>query len=112
MTIELPHIKTGMALLLLTVILLLLWVLIRRMHSAKSNINLDDLLIDPLTNKISKAAAVLMASFGIASWVILYLTLTGKLTEVLFSAYLLTYAAPAVTKIITDARTAAAGAST
>lgn len=89
---------------LLTVAVALITILVRRMHNLRSNINLDDLLIDPATNRISKAAVVLMASFVLASWVIIYLTLTGKFDDTAFAAYLAAFATPAVVKIITDSR--------
>lgn len=93
-----------MAAALLAVAASLVIILVRRMHSSHSAINLDDLLIDPVTNRISKAAVVLMASFVLASWVIIYLTLTGKFDDTAFAAYLAAFATPAVVKIITDAR--------
>lgn len=89
---------------LLAVAVALVTILVRRMHNLRSNINLDDLLIDPATNRISKAAVVLMASFVLASWVIIYLTLTGKFDDTAFAAYLAAFATPAVVKIITDSR--------
>lgn len=89
---------------LVSVGVILVTVLIRRMHNLKSNINLDDLIIDPATNRISKAAAVLMGAFGLSSWVIIYLTVTGKFDNTAFAAYLAAFAIPAVTKIITDSR--------
>jgi len=89
---------------LLFVSLALIFVLIRRMRNYRSNINLDDLLIDPLTERISKAAVVLMGSWVMATWVIIYLTITGKFDDTAFAAYLAAFATPAVVKIITDAR--------
>lgn len=93
-----------LAVALLAVAAALVLTLLSRSRSTKSSIKLDDLLIDAATNRISKAAVVLMASFVLASWVIVYLTLTGKFDDTAFAAYLAAFATPAVVKIITDAR--------
>jgi hypothetical protein len=99
---QIPHFKIYAVLFLLLVAMLLARSFFKRDKDSSSAIKLDDLLVDPLTGKISKAAAVLMGSFAISSWVIIYITLTGKLTDVLFAAYLAVYATPAVVKIIGD----------
>ena len=99
-----PHLKILALLALMAVGLVIVRSLLRRDQSEASKLDLDDLLIDPATNRISKAAAVLMGSFAISSWVIAYMTLTGKLTDVLFAAYLAVYATPAVVKIISDGK--------
>jgi hypothetical protein len=97
-----PHFKILAALALLLALLLVWRALRNRELSSASKLNLDDLLLDPLTGKISKAAAVLMGSFALSSWVIVYVTLEGKLTDVLFAAYMAVFATPAVVKIIGD----------
>lgn len=76
--------------------------LIRRDRAESSPLSLEDLLLDPITLKASPSRAVLMGSFGLAFWVIVYHTLAGKLTETEFGAFLLTFAAPAVTSIVGD----------
>jgi hypothetical protein len=88
-----PHFRIIAALALAVVVLMIFRSLVGRDRSAKSRLDLDDLLIDPATDRISKAAAVLLGS---------YMTLAGKLTDVLFAAYLAVYATPAVVKIIGD----------
>ena len=104
MTIEMAHVKILMAVLLGLLVLMIGRTITKRDRNSHSKIDLDDLLVDPQTDRISKAAVVLMASFALSSWVIIYLTLSGKLTDVLFAAYLTAYAAPAVVKIISDAK--------
>jgi hypothetical protein len=81
------------------VILTILWSLERRSRNAHSKINLDDLLVGD-DNRLSKAAAVMMGSFAMTTWVIVYLALNNHLTEGYFSAYIAAWVAPAVAKII------------
>jgi hypothetical protein len=71
----------------------------RRNRSAASKIALDDLLLGD-DGRISKAAAVMMASLFVTSWVIVYQTITHQLTDTGFAAYLAAWVAPSVAKII------------
>lgn len=73
--------------------------LILRDRNPRSAINLDDLLIGD-DGKPSKAAAVMYTALGVTSWAIVYLTMTGKLTEIMFGAYLTAWVAPTVARII------------
>lgn len=102
MFLGVPHAKVLAAVALALLGFLIARTLVRRDKSEASQLNLDDLLIDPATGKISKAAAVLMGSFALSSWVVVFKTLNGSMSDTLFSAYLATYAAPAVVKIIGD----------
>jgi hypothetical protein len=97
-----PHAKILAAVALALLAVLIARALTKRDKSDASQLNLDDLLIDPATGKISKAAAVLMGSFALSSWVVIFKTLNSTMTDTLFAAYLATYAAPAVVKIIGD----------
>jgi hypothetical protein len=97
--ITLLHAKLSMLVVLAILSFVLAWSLIRRSRSDQSGINLDDLLLGE-DGKISKAAAVMLGSFVMTSWVIVYLTLTNKLTEGYFGAYLLAWVSPTVTKLI------------
>jgi len=104
-----PHLKIFALLALMAVGLVIVRSLLRRDQSEGSRLDLDDLLIDPSTNRISKAAAVLMGSFAIASWVLVYTTLTKGIDPVLYGAYLAVYATPAVIKIVSDGKPPADG---
>ncbi len=73
--------------------------LIQRSRNIASGFNLDDLLIGD-DGKASKTAAVMFGSFGVTSWVIVYLALEEKLTEGYFGAYIAAWVVPIVTKII------------
>lgn len=91
--------RLGMLAVLVIVVLAILWSLERRSRNRDSKIALDDLLIGD-DGKISKAATVMFGAFFMTTWVIVYLTINGKLTEGYFTAYILAWVAPAVTKLI------------
>lgn len=91
--------RHGMILVLALAVLLIMWALERRNKNAHSNISLDDLLIGD-DGKMSKAAAVMFGSFALTTWVVVYLTINDKLTDLIFGAYLAAWVAPSVTKLI------------
>lgn len=93
--------RMGMAFILVFVLIALLYSLVRRDRSASSNIDLEDLLIGE-DGRFSKAAAVMLGSFLLTSWVIVYLTLQGKLTEGYFTAYIGAWVVPTVVKLISS----------
>lgn len=77
------------------ILLALLFTLWRSDRSSRSAIDLEDLLLGA-DGKLSRAAAVLLGSFLMTTWVIVYLTYTGKLTEGYFTAYLAAWVAPTI----------------
>ena len=79
--------------------LLVVWSLIRVSRSEKSKINLDDLLLDK-DGTTSKSAIVFLGSWAMTTWVIVFLTLTEKLTELYFTAYITAWIVPVVTRFI------------
>ena len=91
--------RHGMIAVLAVAVLLIMWSVERRSKSAASRINLDDLLLGD-DGRMSKPAAVMFGSFALTSWTIVYLTLTNKLTETYFGAYIAAWVVPAVVKII------------
>lgn len=86
---------------LLIILLILVHSLRARDRDQVSPIKLDDLLLGD-DGKISKAAIVMLGSFALTSWVIFYLTVQGKLTDILFGAYLTAWVAPVVTRILKE----------
>lgn len=96
-----PYQKIVFMLALLLVALLIMRALTRRDKDNASLINLEDLLIGD-DGKISKAAAVMFGAFALSTWVIVYLTTSGKLTEGYFTAYLAAWVAPTVTKLVVN----------
>lgn len=91
--------RLGMIAVLAVTVLSILWALERRSRNTRSKIALDDLLIGD-DGRMSKAAAVMFGSFAMTTWVVVYLTINGKLTEGYFAAYIAAWVAPAVAKII------------
>lgn len=88
---------------LLLAALLLLRSLLIKSRDDDSPIDLDDLLLErgpDGTKQISKIAAVMFASFVVTSWVLIYQTLSGTLSDVTYGAYLAAWVAPMVTAII------------
>lgn len=80
--------------------LIALWSLVRLSRSQFSHIKLDDLLLGE-DGTMSRAACVLMGSFAVSTWGMVYMWLNEKMTEGYFIAYLGVWATPAVTKLVT-----------
>lgn len=79
-------------------VLAVLWSLERKSKDRKSHFTFDELLTED--GKTSKAACLMFGSFAVATWLLVFLTVNGKITEGYFTAYLGFYVAPAVAKII------------
>jgi hypothetical protein len=82
-------------------VLAILWSLERKSKDHRSRFSFDELLTED--GKTSKAACLMFGSFAVATWLLVFLTVNGKITEGYFSAYLGFYVAPAVAKIIKGA---------
>jgi hypothetical protein len=100
--IDLPAMPISELVLFIMLGLLFLFVmraLVHRDRSRASKIDFDDLLLDP-DGRMSKSAIVMFGSFLMTTWMMIFLALTGKMSE----AYLATYGAlwiiPSVTKLI------------
>lgn len=79
-------------------VLLVLWSLERKSRDHKSHFSFDELLTED--GKTSKAACVMFGSFAVTTWLLVFLTVNGKITETYFGAYLTAWVAPAVAKIL------------
>ena len=62
--------------------------------------NLLDLLME--NGRVSRIAFAFMATLVVTSWVIIRLTISGKLTDVIFGAYLTAWVAPIVAKMFSN----------
>lgn len=91
--------KIYMTIALLVMIGLVVLTLLHSNRSFTSKLNLEDLLLGE-DGKISKAAAVMMGSFLMTTWLMIYLTLNGKMTEGYFTIYCGAWIIPTVTKLI------------
>lgn len=75
----------------------------KRWQSRESLLDFDDLLLEDDgkgSKQMSRAAAVFFGSFFLTSWMMIYMTIKGTMTEGYFSAYGLMWVAPIVAKII------------
>ena len=77
----------------------IVWSLLKRDRSNSSRLNLDDLLLGD-DGKISKAAAVMLGAFIATTWMMVYLTLQGKMTEGYLGIYVAAWIAPTVTRLV------------
>jgi hypothetical protein len=82
-----------------------------RLHQNPENdFNILDLLME--NGRVSKAAVVLMGAFALTSWLMVQLTLAGKMTEGYFGLYSAAWIAPVVVKLITQGSTVSASKTT
>lgn len=84
---------------LVTVAVLIFRTLWHRDQSDASKINFDDLLTDP-DGRMSKSAVVMFGSFGMTTWLMVFLALAGKMSEGYLTIYGGLWIIPAVTKLI------------
>jgi hypothetical protein len=71
----------------------------RRDKDGHSKINLEDLLLGD-DGRLSKAAIVLLGSFAMTTWLMVYLALTGKMTEGYFAIYGGLWISPVLARLI------------
>lgn len=77
--------------------LVLCWSMYRAHKDRNFKFNLLELLMD--NGRISKTAFAFMLTLSVTSWIMLRLTLDGKLTEGYFTGYGLMWVAPLVAKL-------------
>jgi len=80
-------------------VLLIARTLLRRDKDSASKINLEDLLLGD-DGKLSKGAIVLLGAFAMTTWLMVYLALTGKMTEGYFGLYGTLWIAPVCVRLI------------
>lgn len=99
--------KSIPVLILAVVLLIAVHVLIRLSKNHRSRIVLEDLLLGE-DGTMSRSAFVLMASFVVTTWGMVFMWLNDKMTEGYFTAYLGVWATPAVVKLVVNANVAKA----
>lgn len=92
-------VKSGLVIVLTVGLLFLARLLMRHSRDADSKFYLGDLLLGA-DGRASKAAMVLWGSFILSSWVIAYLTLRNRLTDVFFLSYLGAWVAPQLAGVL------------
>ncbi len=85
------------AILIITIVVC--WSLYRahKDRNGLSHFNLFDLLVE--NGRVSKVSCIVMGAFGVSSWVILRLTIDGKLTEGYLTIYNAAWVAPLIAKM-------------
>ncbi|MFA7269940.1 MAG: hypothetical protein WC073_11395 [Sterolibacterium sp.] len=83
--------------------LVLAWSFYRAHLDKTSVINLFDLVMDG--GRLSKMSCVFMGAFAALTWIMIRLTLDGKMTEGFFTAYGAIWVAPLVAKLFSPAPT-------
>lgn len=91
---------------LIIVLIVIVVSLYRAQKDGSNTLDLYDLVME--NGRLSKSAFVMMGSWAVTSWMMVTLTLNGKMTEGIFGLYCTAWIAPVVTKIIKGAPPAAA----
>lgn len=86
---------------LLIVALVIAWSLYRAHRVQDNTFNLLDLIME--NGRVSKLACVFLGSFGVTSWLMVRLTLDGKMTEGYLTAYGALWIIPITAKLFSPA---------
>lgn len=99
-----PNKQSLMVLLLLASALVIIRSLLRRNSADASAINLDDLVLEwnPGLNKMQMSIirVLALAAFAFTIWLMIFLTLTGKMTEGYLTIFNTAWVAPLIAQII------------
>lgn len=95
---------------LLIVAMVIAWSFYRSHRNPSIQFDLFDLLME--NGRLSRIACAFMATLIVTSWVIIRLTVEGKLTEGLFTAYVAAWVAPIVAKLFSGPSSTATATST
>lgn len=88
---------------MLLLLLALCWSFYRAQKDPANVFNLFDLVLDG--GRISKVSVAFMTTLCVTSWIMLRLTLDGKLTEGYMTSYGLMWVAPLVAKLFSPPQT-------
>lgn len=86
---------------LLIVALCIAWSFYRAHRSTDFAFNVFDLLME--NNRVSRLACVFLGSFLVSSWIMVRLTLDGKMNELIFAGYGAMWVAPIIAKLFSPA---------
>lgn len=86
---------------LLIIALVIAWSFYRAHRDATLTFNLFDLIME--NGRVSKLAFVFLGSFGVTSWLMVRLTLDGKMTEGYLTAYGALWVIPITAKLFSPA---------
>ena len=88
---------------LLIVALVIAWSFYRAHRSdsaAFANFNLLDLILE--NGRVSRLACVFLGAFMVSSWVIVRMTIDGKMTELIFAGYGTMWVSPIIAKLFAN----------
>lgn len=88
---------------MLIIALCVAWAFYRAQKDPAFSFNLFDLVM--VDGKLSNKACVFVAAFAVTSWVIIRLTVTGKMTEGYYTAYGAMWIIPIVAKMFSGPST-------
>lgn len=99
-----PSRQTWMALLLLAALFIIIRSMLNKTRDKSSPIDLDELICEwnPLINRmqISWIRVIASGAFVLSCWMMVYLTVTGKMTEGYFGLFNTAWVAPILAAII------------
>lgn len=111
-----PNKQAVMVVLLLLAALVIIRSLLHKSNDRTSEINLDDLVLDtdPTTGRqrMSIIRVLALGAFAFTIWMMVFLTLTGKMTEGYFTIFNAAWVAPLISQIIWGKKPPPAGPST
>jgi len=76
---------------------------LKRSRHPDSAINIEDLLLGE-DGRVSKTAVVMLGAFLLTTWMMIYFTAAGKMTEGYFTIYVGAWVTPTLAKIISPAK--------
>ena len=82
---------------LLIVVLIIVWSLYKAHRRIQNDFSLFDLLME--NGRVIKIACVFLGSFAVTSWIMIRVTLDGKMNEGLFMAYAGAWIVPMTAKL-------------
>lgn len=82
---------------LLIIAMLIAWSFYRAHKDRQFRFNVFDLIMEH--DKVSRLACAFMGSFLVSSWIMVRVTLDGKMTDTLFAAYGAIWVAPIIAKL-------------
>lgn len=87
-----------MAVLLAAIVVLITWSFYRLHRDPNTDFNVLDLLME--NGRVSKISCAFLAAFGITSWIMVKLTLDGKMTEGYLGLYGSMWVGPLIARVV------------
>ena len=85
---------------LATGILVVIWSIYRAQRDKNFQFDLFDLIME--NGRVSKVAVAFMITLAVTSWIVLRMTIDGKMNELIFGAYGAMWVAPIIAKLFSQ----------